>query len=194
MAEHTSTVDLSVEQWRPVVGYEGIYSVSSFGRLRSDRTTTCTYTGKILRPKVRKDDGYVQARIRKDRKPTDVLMHRVVAAAFIGPCPDDFEVNHRNANRSDNRSTNLEYVTPKENVAHSINSGNRPTRYGEETTQAKLTAAQVLVIKSNPEKLIQRELAVVFGVCRQTISDIQRGRRWRHLTMPPLSSPTRAAG
>lgn len=46
------------------------------------------------------------------------LMHQVVAHAFLGPCPEGLQVNHRNLIKADNRAANLEYVTHKENMAH----------------------------------------------------------------------------
>lgn len=45
-----------------------------------------------------------------------VYVHRLVAQAFLGPCPDGHEVHHHNATKTDNQVGNLAYVTRKQNV------------------------------------------------------------------------------
>jgi hypothetical protein len=124
MAEHTSTSPVSVEQWKPVVGFETCYSISNFGRVRRDKAIKGTRVGKILKSTPdRKGYHYVMLHNQKPRQRG--YIHKLVAAAFIGKCPDGLEINHINSNPADNRQNNLEYVTHGMNIEHSYRSGFR---------------------------------------------------------------------
>lgn len=101
------------EEWRPVVGYEGRYEVSNRGRLRGP------HWGVV---KARNNRGYRAVTLvdspHGGRKTYSV--HRLVMAAFVGPCPVDKQVNHIDGNKSNNYIENLEYVTQTENVRHAL--------------------------------------------------------------------------
>lgn len=111
------------EEWRDVKGYEGLYQVSSDGRVRSQDKwkfngfKSFLFKGRILRMRKR-PNGYVDVSLHKDRSFKPVLVHRIVAMAFLDGVDGKPYVNHKNANKSDNRSINLEWCTPKENGAH----------------------------------------------------------------------------
>ena len=105
-----------MEIWKPVVGFEGIYEVSSAGRLRQAG-------GRLLKP-CRLRNGYVQATLVKGGKKTKANMHRLVAFAFLEKPEGAEVVNHKNANPSDNRVENLEWCTQSENVKYIYKIGN----------------------------------------------------------------------
>ena len=94
----------SNEIWRPVVGYEGVYSVSENGVIRRE----------IPRPRTvaqsKNRTGYMIAMIRWRGRTKCVQVHRLVAAAFIGPCPSGHQVNHKDGQKHNNQAGNLEYV------------------------------------------------------------------------------------
>ena len=104
------------EIWKPVLGYDGLYEVSDWGRLKSlkrkfvlkDRILKCSTSS----------EGYKEVRLHNGSKKSAkrAQIHRLVIEAFIGP--SDKEVNHINHDRSDNRRENLEYVTRRENANH----------------------------------------------------------------------------
>lgn len=109
------------ETWRNVVAWEGVYSISSAGRLRRDlQPRHCRdVAGRILLG--RPDHwGYprfiLKERGRKRRRVC--FIHGLVAEAFLGPKPPGFQVNHKNGVKTDNRLENLEYVTVKANCLH----------------------------------------------------------------------------
>ena len=102
------------EEWRTVGGFEKLYEVSNFGRVRSlPRNTT---SGKIL--KLTKCRGYEYAHLHKNGKSSYPRVHRLVAEAFIPNPGNKPQVNHINGNCYDNRPLNLEWCTCSENHAH----------------------------------------------------------------------------
>lgn len=107
-----------MEEWRSVVGYEGIYEVSSEGRIKS-----INYYGKCgerIRSCSIRSDGYVSIHLNKDGKGKTKLVHRIVAEAFL-PNPNNLEmINHKNEDRSDNRVENLEWCSRSYNQLYSI--------------------------------------------------------------------------
>lgn len=102
------------ETWKPVSEYEGLYEVSSCGRVRSlPRNTT---RGKVLQPIERNE--YVAVNLWKNGKSTLCSVHRLVAEAFVpNPCMKPM-VNHIDENKKNNAVENLEWCTHKENCRH----------------------------------------------------------------------------
>ena len=94
-----------MEQWRDVVGYEGLYEVSNLGRVRNK----CT--GKILKPRINVW-GYYQINLHKDRVMKTKTVHRLVAEAWIPrvDCDKD-QVNHINEIKTENVVDNLEWCS-----------------------------------------------------------------------------------
>lgn len=171
------------EQWRPVAGYEGIYSVSTAGRVRSEPRITVqsngkalTIKGRVLRPYVMKK-GYCLYDIRKDNEALNFYGHRIVLEAFVGPAPEGCEACHNNGQRGDNRLDNLRWDTRKGNFRDKSAHGTAPV--GERHPQAKLSEEEVLRIRADkrPGAVVSRE----FGVASSHICSIRRGRHWKHL-------------
>ena len=106
------------EEWRPVVGYEGLYEVSSYGRVRSlDRydERNCFREGRILKLYTSRV-GYLRVQLSLNSKKKMYLVHRLVAEAFI-PNPDNLpEVNHLDEDKTNNRVENLEFCDRKYNI------------------------------------------------------------------------------
>lgn len=108
------------EEWRPVVGFEGIYDVSDQGHVRRH------YRSRALKGGVRflavrySRRRYGQIHLMRDGKTTDRYIHCLVAEAFIGPRPEKHDVNHLDGNRRHNARTNLEYCTRSENIRHAV--------------------------------------------------------------------------
>lgn len=114
------------ERWLPVVGYEGLYAVSDLGRIkrvphlveRRNRFGPFAYvvSERLLSKRIKRN-GYEQVNLYKDGIMRSLLVHRLVMSAFVGP--SRLEVNHKNEIKTDNRLSNLEYVTSSENARYS---------------------------------------------------------------------------
>jgi hypothetical protein len=104
------------EIWKDVEGYAGAYEVSNFGNVKSNKTR------KLLAQSFCKDK-YLKATYSNKGITKEIQTHSLVAKLFIDNPDDKKYVNHINGIKTDNRAENLEWVTAKENVEHSIKNG-----------------------------------------------------------------------
>jgi hypothetical protein len=116
------------EEWLPIKDYEGLYEVSSLGRVRSlERLANVRGGGvrvvqeRILKPSVSK--GYQRYTLQSKDKPKIFFGHRLVANAFVWNPHKKPWVNHVDFDRQNNKPHNLEWVTSVENIRHSTNAG-----------------------------------------------------------------------
>lgn len=123
-------VNYDGEIWKPIDGYDGVYEVSNFGRVKSNtriiphkRFGCVVRRGVIFKPQLTHKGYFFVGLNGVDFKCK--VIHRMVAIAFIPNPKNKPEVNHINSIRTDNRVENLEWVTSKENSQHSILYGNR---------------------------------------------------------------------
>lgn len=111
----------NVEEWRDVVGYEGLYKISSKGRVKS-------YQGRHKKPKILKTSttttGYKKVELTKNKRRKSLKVHRLVAEAFLPNEENKPFVNHIDSNPLNNDVMNLEWCTQKENMVHSAIYGN----------------------------------------------------------------------
>lgn len=103
-----------IEEWKDVKGYEGLYQISNFGRVKS------FYTNKILKPAIEKS-GYNQVSLVKQHKKKKYYIHRLVGLHFINNPSNLNEINHIDGDKSNNGIKNLEWCTRQDNVKHSVN-------------------------------------------------------------------------
>ncbi len=146
------------EEWRAIDGSGGRYQVSDQGRVRS--------LNRVLKPSPTAK-GYMRVTIWVRGETKHRKIHQLVAEAFIGPCPEGQEINHKNTDRSDNRAENLEYLTRKENAEHAIKQGRQ---------NRKVSREDVLLLRSTttPNKAEARRL----GVSPKHIRQIRSGKSW----------------
>ncbi len=109
--------------WKPIPNYGGKYEASRDGRIRSI-TRKYDFIPKELKLHT-KENGYLSVGLRMNGKSETKLVHRLVAATFIGE--SDIDVNHKDLNRKNNCVENLEYISRRENMNHcfSINKKKR---------------------------------------------------------------------
>lgn len=183
------TTQAAVEEWRPVVGYEGLYEVSSFGRIRSvDRMVSRVIRGKPIlvqwRGRLRRTyfDEAGRPRITLSRSKADEKNYRIcvlVAEAFLGPRPDGMVVCHNDGDNQNNRPKNLRYASQRENMEDSHIHG---TAYrGERHMWSKLTEDDVREIRVYLQSMSYRQIARKFSCSPAAIGHIARGERWRHV-------------
>ena len=101
------------EEWKSITGYEGLYEVSSLGRVRS-LNYHCTGKIKVLKP-CKRGYGYLYVKLCKNRVMKKCSIHRLVAETFIQNPLNKPQVNHKDEDKTNNRASNLEWMTAKEN-------------------------------------------------------------------------------
>jgi hypothetical protein len=159
------------EQWRICIQNSN-YEVSNLGCVRRRIDARGTRVGKVLKQDRQHGYRYVVLCAGSNRR--GFYVHQLVAAAFIGPCPVGKEVNHKDLVKKNNRPSNLEYVTPSENILHAKRHGRRGGR------NAKLRNCEIRKIRTLCQRGIsQVNLARHFNVSFMTIWLIVHRRTWK---------------
>jgi DNA-binding CsgD family transcriptional regulator len=178
--DNTTHLNNQQEEWRKVVGFERFYSVSSLGRVRSDIQRNHRPHGRILSQSLKKT-GYLQICLSMNGKHFYYNVHTLVTEAFIGPRPADFQVNHLNGIKTDNRRENLEYVTRSENSQHALKLGLR--KRGEAHVNAKLKESdvrEILRLHSDGNNTL-KEIGDMFDIQPTQVFKIVTGETWAHV-------------
>lgn len=103
------------EEWRDIIGYEGLYQVSNLGRIMNSK-------GLILKQRAQ-NSGYNIVHLYACSKRRAFTVHRIVARTFIEIVPGKEYVNHKDGNKLNNQADNLEWCTAKENEQHAVSNG-----------------------------------------------------------------------
>lgn len=164
---------MNKEIWKAIPGYEGLYEVSDLGRVRSlDRPVICRggktriSLGKILINQVDRY-GRFYVNLSKNNSRKIYSNHTLVALAFIGERPEDYEICHIDGDCTNNILTNLRYDTKSQNRLDYY-------RQGKKNPRGKLSIEQVLEIRRlyATGNYTQQELAEKFNVNRNNIGYI----------------------
>lgn len=173
---------IDTESWLPVLGYEGFYSVSTLGRVRSERRYVEGPSGpKLIRTRflvaTPTIHGYPAVVLARNGGRKTFTVHKLVLTAFRGAPEPGMEACHKNGIKSDASLENLRWDTRKANHADKHLHGTMPR--GSSHRFAKLSEAQVREIRRDPR--IGREIARDYGVTANTITRIKSGERWGYL-------------
>ena len=146
----------SNESCKDVCGYEGLYAVTTLGRVWSYRKK------KYMKFRIDKKE-YSNVIFCKNSKRTEIRVHRLVGLAFIENLQGKPQINHKNGIKSDCRVSNLEWVTARENIQHASDMGLNKTY--------KLTYDdKVLICKIHRTfEISQKRIADIFGVSQPAI-------------------------
>ncbi len=174
-----ATTDFTTEEWRTVPDYEGLYEVSTLGRVRNVARGRARRFGRILRQIIGKR-GYWSVMLHRPKETHGErrVVHRLMMAAFVGP--SDLHVNHIDGVKTNNRLGNLEYCTNAENLSHAHRTG--LMRKGEGSHLSRLTEADVREIRRLLALgVLQEDIATMFATTQSNISHIMHGDSWRHV-------------
>jgi hypothetical protein len=178
----------NIEIWKGILDYEESYQVSNHGRIKSlDRyIRNGINKERFIKGQIRKLSrdkyGYLYVNLNKEGKRKTYKVHRLVLTAFDRPPKEGEECNHGDGNKGNNYKSNLEWCTPKENCDHRDNILDGNIR-GERNNFHKLIEKQVREIRNlcKGGKLTQKQIAIRYNVCTETISRIKLNKNWGHI-------------
>lgn len=166
------------EIWVDIVGYEGRYSISNFGRIASYRGGKW----RILHPTVNKSNGYVYVVLCQNGIKKSFRVHKLVANHFMQKSQEHTEVNHKDEDKTNNRVDNLEWCTKSYNINYGTRNERQRVHLCKAVAQYDMTGKLVAVYDS----LAQAEKITGFG--KQHMCQCCRNQRpraygflWRYL-------------
>jgi hypothetical protein len=171
------------EKWLPIPGYEARYEVSNFGQVRVsgiDAIGRKRCHGRILSPCLHR--GYTAVLLHLNSVKKNFLVHRLVMLAFVGPCPEGHNVNHKDGNKTNPRLENLEYVTRSENYRHALTKLGFKPPHGERHWACKLNEGLIREIRARCDAgERQMDVAAELNLRRSYVSQIVNRIRWKHV-------------
>lgn len=168
------------EIWKDIKGYEGLYQVSNYGRVKSlARFVNGKGNGKKPIPEIimklyKLKTGYLNVILNKK----NFLVHRLVAQEFLDNSNNFKMVNHLNGKKEDNYIKNLEWINGSNNNLHAYKTGLSGT--GEKHGRHILTEKEVTEIRKLKGKMKYREIGKLYGVHNTTISCIYNNKSWTY--------------
>jgi NUMOD4 motif/HNH endonuclease len=180
------------EIWKPVVGFEGVYEVSSFGRVRGVRRTVEAWNGFAVAKKTIKEriltptknaDGYRCFTLSHKNSAKPYRAARLVCSAFHGPCPEGLECAHLDGISQNDKADNLAWVSHSENCAHQKIHGTAYKKArGENHGASKLTNQQVKELRSDYERTLNyAATGRKFGISDSHARKIVKCQLWAHV-------------
>ena len=191
------------EIWKDIKGYEGLYKVSSRGRVkRLRRAYRAKSRGEGYHTRIDNDlimstgdngKGYKVICLRKNGEKKQKYVHRLVAKAFIANPENKDQINHKDCDKSNNHVSNLEWSTINENMKHASENGLlvcseyqkkqiSKANTGSGHGLSRLRESDILIIRNMRSKgMTYQRIADRFDVNRATIGCIIRGKTWTHV-------------
>ena len=171
--------NLENEIWKDIKGFEGLYRVSNLGRVKSLKRPY-GLKEKILKPEIL-NNGYCKVCLCKQSVKKRYLVHRLVWSVFNGTIPENMQVNHINEIKTDNRLSNLNLMTCKENINFGTGIKRRAKKLSKVVLQ--FTLEDILIKEYPSTEQVERET----GFLQQSISKCCKGKyktaygyKWRY--------------
>lgn len=168
------------EIWKPIKGYEGLYEVSNFGRVKRLQRICDHFSGSMkIREKLIKQSrskfGYMKTTITVNKIRKTLLTHRLVAQAFIQNPENKKTVNHKDGVKANNFWENLEWATYSENQQHAFDTGLKNSNHcKKKVKQLSKDGKLIKIWKSQVEAFKTLKTAHISDCCigkRKTTGD-----------------------
>ena len=167
------------ELWKDIVGYEGMYQVSSLGRIKSLEREVTSKAGKVMKIKPcfmkpsKHPKGYSNTSLWKGNKGITLAIHRIVGIHFIPNNENKPQINHKDGNKKNNIYTNLEWVDNSENQLHSYSLGlnHNPKRGNHSLAKSVVDICTGVIYPSS------KDAADSVGLFYGTLRSMLRGRK-----------------
>lgn len=164
-------MDMLTETWKEIAGYNGLYQISTWGRIKSYKRSP---NGKILSYKNSKG-SYLRCNLSIGEHSTTMLIHRLVYITFVGNIPKGMDIDHIDGNKQNNHLDNLQCVSRKEHIRKTI-------RQNPDTIKGLLRHNQITKIKAVEQWSMDGCLINVFpsfkaasiktGICERNIAQV----------------------
>lgn len=181
--ENLNIESLPSECWNWIPGYRGSYKVSNLGRVMSVARRSygrgAVLSTRILRQRI-DGWGYLVLFLSKNGKSRPFSVHALVAKAFIKEVNKQKQVNHKNGDKKDNLLSNLEWVTPSENLRHAYSIGLKKPLLGEDNPGTNISNKKAIELFNCPGTL--SFLSKKFGVTKGTAFNIKSGKGFSCVT------------
>lgn len=163
---------MTKELWKSIRGYEGLYEISSFGVVKRK-----TVLSVFIR------NGYPSIALSKNGQVKNVYIHRLVADTFILNPLRKKTVNHKDACKTNNKLSNLEWLSDHQNQQHAI--ANKLHKRGGKHGMAKIKEQDAIEIRRlnglKKGKISQFSLAKRYGISQGQVSAILSRKNWKHI-------------
>jgi hypothetical protein len=182
------------EIWKPVKGYEDLYMVSNYGRIKALPKIVVYKNGRMYKYEEKilvgnNSNGYRTISLVKNKSKITNCIHILVGQAFIENPDNKPVINHLDGNRANNFYKNLEWATSSENQYHSYNILCHKAVRGESNGQSKLKADEVIEIRElYASGKTLKAIANKYDVCAETIRKIIIGKTWSKISALPSNS------
>lgn len=173
------------EEWKQIGEFPD-YAVSNTGKIKRlvESRTGGRHEGLIKKTQIG-DRGYPRTTLYRGNHHKNKDIHVLVLEAFVGPRPENHEPHHKDGVKINNNISNLEWVTPSENIRQNYEMGLRVSTKlsGQEIGTSKLKDEEVYLIKKLlASKIVnQSMIAKMFKTGQPHISSINRGTSWKHI-------------
>jgi hypothetical protein len=158
------------EQWRLIAGYNR-YECSNLGRIRDSKTDRIIFTFPNSRSGYRITCMVPDGRMKKKTVHTAPL----IAATWLGPRPQGFQIDHKDGDKLHEAIMNLEYVSQAENIQRSYDNGQHPFQPGPDRYLTSEEYAQIKALWATRQHS-QIQLGRMFGISNSGICKIVNGK------------------